>query len=144
MLEIRDLVFSPKASMHHYLSMAKGNFREYLQSEEVRIKKYFYVLRPILACLWIEKYDTNPPILFQSLLNELVVDPGLRSEIDHLLECKMSGEELDLEKRIDVINDYVESEIARLTEYANSFDANPNDRTEMLDELFRKYLNTVW
>jgi len=29
--------------MHHYLSMAKGNFREYLKGETVKAKKYFYV-----------------------------------------------------------------------------------------------------
>lgn len=57
--QIRNLavnVFSVKATLHHYLSMAKGNFREYLQGDLVRAKKYFYVLRPILACLWIENY----------------------------------------------------------------------------------------
>lgn len=47
--------YSPKACMYHYLHMAKVNFREYLKGEEVWTKKYFYVLRPVLACLWIEK-----------------------------------------------------------------------------------------
>jgi predicted nucleotidyltransferase len=144
MLNVRESVFSPKASMHHYLSMAKGNFREYLQGEEVKIKKYFYVLRPILACLWIEKYDTNPPILFQTLLEDLIKNTELKLEIDKLLERKISGEELDYEKRIDVINRFVDTEISRLLEYANSFAANTRDSTEVLDTLFRKYLKMVW
>ena len=41
--------FSMKKSLYHYLSMAKSNYHKYLQGEEVRLKKYFYVLRPILA-----------------------------------------------------------------------------------------------
>ena len=41
--------FSAKRSLYHYLSMAEGNYREYLKDDEVKIKKYFYVLRPVLA-----------------------------------------------------------------------------------------------
>ena len=42
--------YSPKSCLYHYLHMAEGNFREYLKGEMVLVKKYFYVLRPILAC----------------------------------------------------------------------------------------------
>ena len=53
--------FSPRSCMHHYPSMAEGNYREYLQRDPVRVKKYFYVLRPVLACRWIEMHGTTPP-----------------------------------------------------------------------------------
>jgi len=33
----------------NYWHMAEGNYREYLRGDEVWIKKYFYVLRPVLA-----------------------------------------------------------------------------------------------
>ena len=46
-------VFSNAKGWHHYASMAKKNFREHLQAEEVRYKKYLYVLRPLLAARWI-------------------------------------------------------------------------------------------
>ena len=42
--------YSPKSCLYHYLHMAEGNFREYLKGQMVLVKKYFYVLRPILAC----------------------------------------------------------------------------------------------
>ena len=45
--------FSSKRSLYHYISMAEGNYREYLKRDMVRAKKYFYVLRPVLACRWI-------------------------------------------------------------------------------------------
>jgi len=38
--------YSPIASIYHYLHMAQRNYREYLKGEAVRLKKYFYVLRP--------------------------------------------------------------------------------------------------
>ncbi|NHN29605.1 nucleotidyltransferase domain-containing protein [Paenibacillus agricola] len=144
MRAVKEQVFSPKASMHHYLSMAKGNFRKYLQGEHVNIKKYFYVLRPILACLWIEKYNTNPPILFQELVEDLLAGkPELKKKMDLLLDKKMFGDEMDLEPRIDVINEFIQLETFRMTEYANSFQGEQNDPTEILDELYRKYLR-IW
>ncbi len=69
---ISPLTFSPKSCMYHYLNMAKGNYREYLQGEQVKIKKYFYVLRPILACCWIEKYNSMAPIQFDRLVESLI------------------------------------------------------------------------
>ena len=62
--EIMFQYFSTKRSLYHYISMAEGNYREYLKRDMVRAKKYFYVLRPILACQWILEKGTPPPMLF--------------------------------------------------------------------------------
>ncbi|OAB44406.1 nucleotidyltransferase domain-containing protein [Paenibacillus glacialis] len=144
MLILRQQVFSPRASLHHYLSMAKGNFRTYLQGDQVKIKKYFYVLRPILACKWIEKYNTNPPILFDELVSDLVTDVQLKREIEDLLRRKIAGEELNLQNRVDVINDYIDKEIEHLTAFAHSHKNELKDPTDLLDQLYRKYLKMVW
>lgn len=144
LLKIKEQAFSPKASMHHYLSMAHRNFREYLRGDQVKIKKYFYVLRPILACKWIEKYNTNPPILFQDLIADLITDETLLEEINSLLSRKIAGEELDYEKRIDAINEFIEGEIDHLKAYLKDFKSELQDPTHLLDELYRKYLKLVW
>src|SRR5688500_9825730 len=47
--------YSPVSSLYHFLRMAQGNYREFLQGPEVIVKKYFYVLRPLLAVRWIEQ-----------------------------------------------------------------------------------------
>jgi len=144
MLRLRQQVFSPRASVHHYLSMAKGNFRTYLHGDQVKIKKYFYVLRPILACKWIEKYNTNPPVLFDELVSDLVMDVHLKREIDDLILRKKAGEELNLQNRVDVINDYIDKEIEHLTAFANSHIVELKDPTDILDQLYRRYLRIVW
>src|SRR5690606_28290592 len=41
--------FSARAAMHHYLSMARGVFEHELSGKMVKLKKYFYALRPVLA-----------------------------------------------------------------------------------------------
>lgn len=101
---LSPLTFSPKSCMYHYLNMAKGNFRDYLQGEQVKIKKYFYVLRPLLACGWIERYDAMPPMAFEELVQELVpATTPLYTEIHELLRRKKAGEELDLEPQLPAI-----------------------------------------
>ena len=60
--------FSPLRARWHYYSMARKNFRGYLQGEEVRLKKYFYVLRPLLAVRWVEAGKGVPPMRFAELL----------------------------------------------------------------------------
>ena len=62
--------FVEKSGLYHYLSTAKSNYREYLKGETVRLKKYFYVLRPLLACKWIFAEGTPPPMLFKDLMDK--------------------------------------------------------------------------
>ncbi|WP_432774253.1 nucleotidyltransferase domain-containing protein [Brevibacillus gelatini] len=144
LLQMRNELFSPKTAMLHYLSMAKGNCRKDLQGDRVRIKKYFYVLRPILACEWIHKYRTNPPILFQQLVDELVTDADLRREIDELLRRKMAGDELDLEPRIEVIHAYIDEKLEKWSACASEYTDSIPDCTARLDALYRRYLRLAW
>lgn len=110
----------------------------------MKIKKYFYVLRPILACKWIEKYNTIAPLEFPNLLEKIVPEGELKNEIRILLKRKISGDELDLERRIDLINEFIESEIEHLSEFVKSLNVQQEDPTEELDELFRAVLTEVW
>ena len=42
--------------------MARGNWREYLHGPTVKPKKYLYILRPLLACRWIEAGRGMAPV----------------------------------------------------------------------------------
>ena len=144
MKAIQEKVFLPQSALYHYLNMAKGNFRDYLHRDQVKIKKYFYVLRPILACIWIEKHNTVPPIEFQILVEELLDEGQLKHEILTLLERKIRGDELNLEPKVTVINDFIEREINRLEEYTKALKVSKEDITPILDQLFREVLEEVW
>jgi len=110
--------FQPLACWHHYLSMAKSNNREFLQSPQVKLKKYLYVLRPLLACQWIEQGRGPAPMLFQLLVDELVKDAELRKAIATLLEQKRGAEELTEAPRIPVLNYFIETELQRCAQIA--------------------------
>ncbi|MFC4778190.1 nucleotidyltransferase domain-containing protein [Paenibacillus sp. GCM10023252] len=142
---ISTSTFSPRSCMYHYLHMAKGNYREYLQGERVKIKKYFYVLRPILACGWIERYGTMPPIAFHELLDAMVPDSSeLRPVILELLARKLAGDELDYEPRIHPINDYLEERLSYYEREASRMLTAEGTPDDQLDELFRSTLREVW
>jgi predicted nucleotidyltransferase len=81
-------VYQPQRAFHHYLHMARGNSRNVLNRDQVRLKKYLYVLRPLLATLWI-KQDRGPvPMRFETLVETLSDEPELRAAIDQLLVIK--------------------------------------------------------
>lgn len=129
--------FNPKSCLYHYLNMALGNFREYLKRDLVRTKKYFYVLRPVLACMWIERTNTMAPTEFQKLLDAEVKEEYLKLEIEKLLARKMSGEELSEEPKIEVLNAFLEEKIEYYTEYLKQFDVSKKPDTETLNQIFR-------
>jgi predicted nucleotidyltransferase len=136
--------FNPKNCLHHYLHMAEGNFREYLQKDMVRTKKYFYVIRPVLACEWIESTNTMAPMEFEILFQKLVKDDELKKEISTLLSRKKSGEELSEEPKIEILNNFLESKISYYQNLVKSFGKIPSGDTLNLNLLFRKTLEETW
>ena len=139
--------FSPKSCMYHYLNMAKGNYRDYLQGTKVKLKKYFYVLRPVLACAWIEKYDRMPPIKFETLVKQLVPqDSELYADIAGLLHRKKSGEEFNLEPQHHLIHDYLEERFTYYDGVAQQMHSSSLDHVtdNELDTLFLTVLEEAW
>ena len=134
--------YSPTACLYHYLHMAKGNFREYLQGDIVWLKKYLYVLRPLLAIRWIEAGRGIVPTELDALLNHTVESPDVKREILLLVERKKRGAELDRGPRVPVISEFIERELTRLeAKTMPPKDTNPG--SERLNELFRETLETV-
>ena len=128
--------YSPVSSLHHYLHMAYGNYKAYLNKQKVRIKKYFYVLRPIFACMWIEAYHTMPPMEFQRLLDTLKLNEELRIEIYKLLDRKRSGAELDQENKILIVDKFLRNKIQYFENYAKNLKSKKHPDIKILDKLF--------
>ena len=103
--------FSAVRGYHHYVSMAKKNFREHLRGEEVRYKKYLYVLRPLLAARWIRDGRGVPPMRFAALAETTLQDRALLDEINRLLDVKMRAGEAATSPRWHGIHDFIEREL---------------------------------
>ncbi len=141
--KLASAYYSPAACAYHYLHMAQGNFRDYLKGERVWIKKYFYVLRPLLAVNWIERGLGVVPTEFDALANGLPLDSPLKAEIDKLLEAKRAGAELDYGPRIAPISGFIEDELSRLEGMTFGYDKHAAP-VEQLDALFLSALKEVW
>ena len=140
--KFRDLMmhyFSSKKTLYHYVSMAEGNYREYLKGDLVRAKKYFYVLRPVLACQWILDWGTPPPMLFSELLKaELPVE--LIDVVNQLLELKMNSPEVKLIKRISEINEYLYESIPSIKRAVRLLEDSLTPDWNELNQLFLQSL----
>lgn len=113
LIEIRRTFFNPQSAMYHYLHMAIGNYKAYLQSDNVRVKKYFYVLRPLLACDFIMRNHYDPPIDFEVLLEQYLNHEDFPlQDVLKLLELKRSGAELGMAPRLDAVNAWIAKAIA--------------------------------
>ncbi len=143
-LNLREMVpdfFSPKTSLMHYLSMADNNYKDYMSKPEIKMKKYFYVLRPIFACEWIRKFNTMPPIEFDKLRAEQKINKELKQTIEDLLKNKKQGLEKDLKPRIKIIDDFVKERLAAIKLDAAKMNKVESLSNEPLNKLFRKTLS---
>lgn len=130
--------YSPIACFHHYLHTAHNNWRGYLHGPTVKLKKYLYVLRPVLACRWIETGRGMAPMEFIRLVEATVTDSTLRAAIDQLLVLKRATGEMGLGPAIPEIDAFLAAEMARLAEVARTLPAKDKSDNTGMDVLLRK------
>lgn len=133
---------SPKALAHHYWSIARGQWkREIEDRDEVRLKKYFYVVRPLLSLAWIVEHTGAPPMSIDALLSAVAVPDAPRAEIGGLLAQKRDTPELGLRPRLAAIDAWALAELERLhPDRLALSDAPRQDMREEADRLFRRII----
>lgn len=132
--QITSDCFNARTALAHYLHMAENQNKIYLQGDEVKCKKYFYTLRPVLACKWVLQEGTPPPVEFQRLADSQL-PPELQPAVDELLRRKRDHE-LETSARIEPLNRYLDGEIASIRARL----AGMRDRTYDWEELNRIFL----
>ena len=131
--------FSVKKALCHYIHMAERNRHAYLTGPTVRLKKYFYVLRPLLAAQWIDERKTPPPMRFTDLADALL-PPELAPDITRLLAQKQSATEHDTIPRIPAFHTYIDAQLQHLADLAQSTPEHHAD-WEPLNQFFLSVLN---
>ena len=135
---IQKMYYSRKKNLYHYWHMASNNYQAYLQGEEVRIKKYFYVIRPLLAAKWIVDKKTQPPMLFSELIDaELPTE--LKPIIDKLLEMKQNMPEMGLAPKIKLLDHFINTEMEAVKKAADEMES-VNQNWTLLDDFFRRMI----
>lgn len=140
--------------IHHYRGMAERNWKAYLQGDEIWTKKYLYVIRPMLACIWLEYEQTAPPVVFDDLIRGtvpyLMKQLGSKThdilyQIEELVERKKAGEELDTGPQIPALHNFIGFEMNHYQSYAKTVEKMDQDTskafTNHLTQLFHNLLH---
>ena len=80
--------FNARKGYHHYHRMASGVAEKHLIGNRIGIKKLFYIVRPLLACRWIECRHSMPPTDFHKMLGLGLIDAATENWIQAQLAAK--------------------------------------------------------
>ena len=142
---MRDLiptVFSPERAYHHYWHVARASRKRFRSGKSPTLKTFFYILRPLLAALWVDAHETPPPMALAPLA-EAMLPAQLHPELARLLTVKRAGRESDVVGEFGPLWDFAEAELQRLASLDREFHRTwpPMDQ---LNVLFRRFLDEIW
>ena len=125
-------VFDPLKAYRHYLSMARGQRRAYLMGETVRQKKYFYAVRPLLACQYLLAHRRIVPMRFFDLVDAAEPPADVRETLVELLRAKRQASEAAEAQRLPVLDRWIDQTLealeARTPEAVAAMDRAPLER----------------
>ena len=135
--------YNPVKAMYHYHRIYVKHDERYLIKRGYILKTFLYYLRGVVACMWIEKYKTIPPVSFKMLYKEMVTDMEIQKEIDQLLLYKSASKEMNKSKvpakLVDYAKYYADYYVKVVDQFRPEFDKTaPNDD---LNKIFYETVN---
>ena len=132
--------FNPIAGIHHYRSTAEGSFNDSFVAGRIKIKKLFYVLRPLLACRWIEQTCSQPPTEFSRLVTSDWVSADEKAWIAELLRRKSAAHEAEPIQLEESRANLIRAELDRFKDAANLVPAPAKGTADVLDGLLGSWI----
>jgi len=126
--------FYRKKNINHYLGIAKGAMDTISNGDEIKIKKLFYVLRPLLSANWCLEKNTIAPMQIGPLLT--IIPENLQKIITELIVLKSTSAEAFIIKINPELRIYIEDEFNKCSNAAKELDKESFDAEE-LDTFFR-------
>jgi hypothetical protein len=109
-----QLYFGQRSNIHHYLGIAKGALDTMANDSEIKIKKLFYVLRPLLAAKWCLDQQSIAPMTIGPLMT--LLPSALQKQVRELIALKANTEESFVIKIKPDLKSYIGNEFARISE----------------------------
>ncbi|MEL6864204.1 MAG: nucleotidyltransferase domain-containing protein [Bacteroidota bacterium] len=131
--------FQPRYSLNHYRGIAKNSFSQ-LKDGQIKLKKLFYVIRPVLAAQWIVQKGTVPPMDIHNLMS-ILDDAAFKQKLRELIVLKSKAEESYLTTIDPYVKDYLEEQLRQLDDAELKTNHSVADLTP-LDEYFRMVIST--
>ena len=81
----------------HYIRLIQRQQSGVEKAGEVRLKRYFYTLRPALALRWMRMHEAAmPPMAMEALMDGTDLPAGVRTYIEDLIEVKRDAGEMGM------------------------------------------------
>lgn len=134
-----DQYVMPQDCLNHYFHLARNGWQRNISNKaEIKLKKYFYVLRPALAIRWIRSNpDMLPPMNFQALIEGTDVSKTAQNLISDLLAAKAKASEVGVGKRIPLLDTLIVDELAWAEDNRAHHNRLTNAVRQRADDLFR-------
>lgn len=137
LLELATHYYQPKAALYHYRGVAKTTGNNFA-NEPIRLKKWFYVVRSLIAAYWAVTESTIPPMQLEKLLVKLPSDT--QQEIKELVIFKQDKDESFLWTPTKNLQQLIEW-LWQVTDIQLPDYKVPD--SELLNQWFRKVLNDI-
>ena len=108
-LNLSKEYFQPRHTVNHYKGIGKNSYLSNDLSGEIKLKKLFYVLRPLMAAKWIIRNNEIPPMDIPNLIS-IIEDKDVVNHINNLLEIKRNANEDYIHKMDTLIVDFIDKE----------------------------------
>lgn len=122
--------------LHHYRGIAHNALKTLDFNQEIRLKKWFYVLRPLLAARWAIQQGGVPPMVLHDLMRDW--QPEIHQEILDLIALKSTKEE-QYHHRLSPTLRHATEQLINEVNNLTAPDVQLKD-IEPLNELFRQTL----
>ncbi len=137
LLTLAEASFQPRTMLNHYRGLARQSWGNFDAEGYGKLKKFFYVLRPLLAARWIAERRTVPPMAFAPL-RVMLEDPDVSRAVDELVLRKREVAEGHVEQIPALLREYVTESFAYLAEADVPLVEQPSP--VVLDDYFRSVL----
>jgi len=140
---VAELTTLPRGAAHlpaleyHYDRLARAAWSAGADGV-MRLKSYFYALRPALALLWLRQRGTPPPMDVPALLSAGVAPPAVAARIEALRRQKAAATEADLTPRLPALDVFLAGVLETPAPRPAPWDQAP--ASMMADRQFRRLL----
>lgn len=135
---------STKALCHHLVNKARRHIREHLGEDRptVALKKYFFVLQPLLTVCWTRAHGLEsafPPLGLEELVEQVsLTDAAVLESIQGLVAQKRQGA-LAHGAKIAVLDNWIDRELEATSTWLKSLLPNRNCPFHDFNAVFVKF-----
>lgn len=134
--QFAQYTFSPYSVLHHYLSMARNNYKRLKQVNSCTAKMYLTVLKPLQICNWIIEKNSFPPIGLH-IFHKGHKSSIIQREFQNVILQKQAGQNFTSH----ILLEYIESSLRMLEDLVKESRKNNVDQTKNLTNFFRKVIS---